>query len=212
MSVTLLKMSGSILKYLKRPAGDVQTSETAKKSKGLGKAVTKEKYEKEVRRRKFLPQWLDKFPWLQYNNDTMTCKVCTKFPDLADSGSSFLSGCTSFHSATLQSHELSQRHKRCQQKYLIKESKAEGPMDYAIKNVNKEQLNVLEKLFNTAYFIYKNELPFTMFPKQISLLVKIGINKIGGDRFKSDNACRRCIIYFKKYLFITDLFKIVTSW
>ena len=44
-----------------------------------------------------------------------------------------------------------------------------GPMDVAIRRINEEQKTKLTACFNTAYFIAKEEMPFTMYPNILDL-------------------------------------------
>ena len=44
-----------------------------------------------------------------------------------------------------------------------------GPMDIAVRRLNEDQIKQLTVCFNTAYFTAKEELPFTLYPKLLSL-------------------------------------------
>ena len=44
-----------------------------------------------------------------------------------------------------------------------------GPMNVAIRRLSDEQKKQLRVCFHTAYFVVKEELPFTMYPSLLSL-------------------------------------------
>ena len=74
----------------KRPlSSDEDTQEKRKKQKTSYEGV---------RERKFLPQWSEAFPWVEYDDATgiMFCKVCRSYPSKADKGRSFLLFSVSF--------------------------------------------------------------------------------------------------------------------
>ena len=70
---------------------------------------------------------------------------------------------------------------------------AAGPMDEAILGVQRKHLEVLKKLFNTAYFIIKKEDSFTSFPSLLQLQKKNGSDLRQLDSYCSDQACRRFV-------------------
>ena len=62
---------------------------------GLKKLVSNPE---DIREGKFLPQWSEAFPWVEYDDATsvMFCKVCHSYPSKADKGGSFLLFSVSF--------------------------------------------------------------------------------------------------------------------
>ena len=68
-------------------------------------------------------------------------------------------------------------------------------MDVAIRRLNDDQAEQLQVCFNTAYFVAKEELPFTMYPSLLLLQQKNGV--LIPNRYGTDQACRR----FMKYIF-----------
>ncbi|KAJ8014476.1 hypothetical protein DPEC_G00040630 [Dallia pectoralis] len=96
----------------------------------------------------------------------MLCGVCREQPTLADNSSSLVKGTSAFRHDTLLSHGISKRHQHC-----------------AVAENAK------------AYYIAKQEQPFTQFPELYGL-----INRTGGtlpESYNSDKACARfiCNIY-----------------
>jgi hypothetical protein len=66
-------------------------------------------------------------------------------------------------------------------------------MDAAIRRMNHDQAEQLLVCFNTAYFVAKEELPFTMYPSLLSLQQKNGV--IIPNSYRCDQACRRFMEY-----------------
>ena len=71
-----------------------------------------------------------------------------------------------------------------------------GAMDLAVRRLNEDQLQKLAICFNTAYWIAKNELPFTLYPSVLELQTANGVDL--AESYKSDNACRRFMPFIYK--------------
>ena len=73
------------------------------------------KYDEVKRNRSFQDKWSEEFPWVTYEKDQMLiCTLCMKFPNLSGGmACSFVSGSTSFHKATLKSHDQAVKHLSC---------------------------------------------------------------------------------------------------
>ena len=71
----------------------------------------------------------------------------------------------------------------------------DGPLDRAIVQVQRQHLDILRKLFNTVYFVVKEEMPFTSFPQLIKLQKKNGSDLVRLESYATDQACRRFIPY-----------------
>ena len=64
-------------------------------------------------------------------------------------------------------------------------------MDVAIEKMDEKNIAILKELFNTVYYILKEEKPFSDLPGLLTLQIK---NKSALSRllsYKSDQACRR---------------------
>ena len=72
-------------------------------------------YDRSKRERKYNVSWPREFPWLvtEGEQNVMFCKICRNYKSLAGLNSSFVCGTTSFHKATLQSHDTSLKHRQC---------------------------------------------------------------------------------------------------
>ena len=133
-------------------------------------------------------------------DEGMLCTVCIAHPTHADRTSSLVKGCASYRREILTSHHSSLSHRRCMavNQRVRQEQDAEpvqGPMDHQLRNMNAREVDTMVRLFNTAYFIVKEEAPFITYPKLVSLQLRNGA-KMGG-QYQNDNACRR----FTKYLY-----------
>ena len=62
-------------------------------------------------------------------------------------------------------------------------------MDDQLHDLNAKEIETLVRLLNTAYFVVKEESPFTIFPQLVSLQQKNGAKM--GKKYQTDNACRR---------------------
>lgn len=49
-----------------------------------------------------------------------------------------------------------------------------GPMDIAVEALNQTHISILTHMFNTAYFVLKEELPFMKFASLLKLQKKNG--------------------------------------
>ena len=59
----------------------------------------------------------------------------------------------------------------------------------SVLNMEKDLLECVEKLYNTAYLIVKKELPFTLFSETLGLLTKVGCST--GNTYHNDKACQQ---------------------
>jgi hypothetical protein len=199
---------------------------TSKKIKG--RAETKEKYEKEKRKRDFYPKWKDDHTWLDYSSEEnlMYCIPCRKY----EKEGRFVTGTNNFRVDAIKQHESSKCHICSQRKYDVECMKEKsgtvvcsytgevnttateclandpdvlqppivGALDIAVQRLNENQKEKISHAFNTAYFIAKNELPFTLYPKILELQAKNGVELPSS--YQTDMACRR----FMKYIY-TDI-------
>ena len=126
-------------------------------------------------------KWKDEFPWLTIREEdqAMMCSVCCNAPDVAGK-SQFLTGCTSTKKETMQKHAASNGHLRAQAAVLAKQkpvretviaqSLTKGRKDQE----EKDRREVAVKM-TTAYFLAKEELPFSKFQGLINLQKKNGL-------------------------------------
>ena len=142
-------------------------------------------------KRKFLPHWKEEFPWVVYHEDQnkMTCEICCSIPELAGK-SDFLTGCCTFKKETLQKH--SGPHLRARDGLLAKQKPLkEVPIAQSLqrgkKAVEEQNRKEMTVKINTAYFIAKEELPFSKFGPILSLQKKNGLDI--NLTYANDNSC-----------------------
>ncbi len=58
--------------------------------------------------RDFNNSWLQKWPWLKYEDGKMTCKICVE----GRKENTMSQGCTNFRASTLERHVVSADHRR----------------------------------------------------------------------------------------------------
>ena len=95
--------------------------------------------------RKYQSSWERDFPWLGYDKEknTMKCRLCRSFPEIADKTSSLYIGTSGFRRTTIQAHAKSKSHFKCFEANSAKENPAAAPMGIALRNMNAQ---VKEKL------------------------------------------------------------------
>lgn len=133
-------------------------------------------------KRKFNPTWKKEFPWLSFDVDKnlMICDLCCAHPSVAGK-TDFLKGCSTFKKETIRKHAKSNGHKRARDKSLSEEkSPAESQIIQSFSKINKEmqfqERKEMVAKINTAYFVAKEEIPFSKFEGLISLQRKNGVN------------------------------------
>ena len=102
----------------------------------------------------------------------MHCKVCRDFPNIAEKNSSFFSGSKSFHVSNIKNHNQSRRHAMCVEAQTAREAPTPTAIRLGLRNLNAITEEKLVKLFNTTYYIAKNERPFSDFNQLCMLQVK----------------------------------------
>ena len=157
-------------------------------------------------KRKFLPHWKEEFPWVVFheNLNNMTCEICCSVPELAGK-SDFLTGSCTFKKETLQKHGVSGPHLRARDGLLAKQKPLkEAPIAQSLQKgkeaVEEQNRNEMAVKINTAYFIAKEELPFSKFGPILSLQKKNGLNI--NLTYANDNSCATLVSLVS--LVITD--------
>lgn len=196
--------------------------EEQKQSKGS--AETKQKYEKNKRKRPFVQDWLSQFNWLRYDqdDDKMFCEPCRKYAPsslpASTLSSSFIDGTNLYRVESIKSHAKSSYHIKFELKFHIETSKETfktvftgykgdvcmeegtrtacddpmvvGAMDQVLRKMDKNEKEQLKVCINTAYWVTKQEMPFTVYPELLKLQEKNGVQLPSS--YKSDMACSRC--------------------
>lgn len=131
---------------------------------------------------KICHKWKDEFPWLIVREEDQAglCSVCCDAPHVAGK-TQFLTGCTSTKKETMQKHAASNGHLRAQTAVLAKQKPVrETAIAQSLAKGKKEQeerdqREVAVKI-TTAYFLAKEEIPFSKFQGLIDLQKKNGLD------------------------------------
>lgn len=152
-------------------------------------------YEKK-RSRNFVRAWDEKYPGIYEEDGKLYCKPCCTYREISDPQSTMVLGNTSYRVGGLDKHWISKPHNLAAKKLNeVERARAgqmvQGPMDDAIRALNEANRAVILKLFNTVYFILKNEEPFSALPRLLTLQAKNGSDLQRLTSYRSDQACRR---------------------
>lgn len=156
-------------------------------------ATGKKDYENKKRKRQFVPSWSKEFTWLDLNKDknVMVCRFCNEFSQHADKESPFYLGTSTFRKSSIKTHAKSKAHAKCELAKRAKENPRSTPMAQTVAKMNKDNFEVLKKLFRTAYYVAKEEIALAKFPSLCKLQIGNGINM--NNTYLNDHACRNFI-------------------
>ena len=129
---------------------------------------------KSKRDRKYQTSWERDFPWLVHDEEknTMKCKICCSFPEIADKSGSLFIGNGAFRRTTIQAHAKSKTHFKCFEANSAQENPGAASMRTVLRNMNAQVNEKLQKLFNSACFTGKENLAFAKFPQLCKLQMK----------------------------------------
>ena len=178
----------------KRKANDEPTDPETPRNKDL-------KYDREKRMRTFQNSWIDKFPWVVFdeNAQEMYCKYCRKFPHLSDRKDALARGTKNVRIDGLKLHNKHQEHLLCV-KHWFKElddpraaagpsqAFADTPIGQSLLKLDESQRKRLESLFNTAYGVVKAGKPFSDYELICEIQVKNGLDL--GENYRNINGCK----------------------
>lgn len=169
------------------PHTEIQPPNTATK-----KSISEKnkEYDKK-RKRTFIDEWKQEFPWVFLEDNLMYCTPCTKFPNLTDKTSSFYVGCSNYRKGALQSHETNRKHTRCCDALAASENPEDAPMDRLLRAIPADAQPRLEKLFRSAYFVAFHNKPFSDFGIMGELQNLNGANL--GSTYLNDHKCKEFI-------------------
>ncbi|XP_006823478.1 E3 SUMO-protein ligase KIAA1586-like [Saccoglossus kowalevskii] len=199
----------SIVRYFTKPSAPESPS-SANNKRRLDQTVDKvdkrsknQRYDDSKCQRKFLPKWIDQWPWLQHRQDKIFCQVCLKYPSIAKpSGkrNAFFDGCDIFRVESIRSHESSRPHLECFA-YFCRDDVTQvigspnelsspninaTPIGLAMRKLNDDQLRRYSNLFSTVFMLAKYGKPMSDMPMQCALLRKVGAEI--GDNYQNDKS------------------------
>ena len=197
MNAHVFKMAGKITRFFSSKS-DKETQRDKEPSDNLQPPAKKvcsnltasKKYDSTSRVRKFLPKWEKDFPWIQFAGGKMYCKYCLEVNEHADKNSSFYKGSDNFRIGVIRAHNKSKQHLRCADVYRSKRN-PQNPIEQGLRNMESAVQGKLMKLFNTAYFVAKEEMPFSSFKSLCELQIKNDVEL--GNTYFNDHACKNFI-------------------
>ena len=98
---------------------------------------SQQEYESKRRKRSLQEAWFDEFPWAEKDDQKLFCKVCRKYPNLADTKSSLYIGISSnFRKETLKFHDKSFKHRKCVDHQKVIETPSTSSFAKSVKKVD----------------------------------------------------------------------------
>lgn len=172
----------------------VGTKRLAANEQGDGVEVQKRPRTASTHTRKYNPNWQKEFSWLKFDaeQNKMYCSFCKEAGTEIAGQTDFVTGCTSFKKETLSIHGTSNRHRRARDHVIGKQKPAfEGPLSKVFQKIHsqndKDARAEMAIKMNTAYFIAKEELPFTKYAGLIQLQKKNDLDV--GVTYANDMKC-----------------------
>ena len=133
-----------VKKAEKRKANDEPTDPETTRNKDL-------KYDGEKRTRIFQNSWIDKFPWVVFDENAQEM-YCKTFPHLSDRKDALTRGTKNLRNDGLKLHDKHQEHLLCVKhwfKELDPQAFADTPIGQSLLKLDESQRKRLESLFNT---------------------------------------------------------------
>ncbi|GFT95914.1 zinc finger protein [Nephila pilipes] len=124
-------------------------------------------------KRKFLKNWETIYPFIEYDREKniMFCKVCKQFSNSKQKSIRFVSGTSNFRASSIQYHEKSVLHAKCQKQAI------------AMLNGNSNSWEILDsdrrklmQVLKLVYFMIQTRSPYTYFPHLCETQKKEGID------------------------------------
>lgn len=152
-------------------------------------------------KRKFREEWCKELSWLTFDKTTgvAQCKSCVLFPNSSDQSSKVVTGFTGpFKLETFKKHDKSLQHRNCVAACNTALFPETTPLAVCVKKMDSNMFENLKKLFNIAYYIAKNNKPFTDFPGLIELSEKLGVEL--REEYGNRTSCKEFISQIAKVL------------
>ena len=113
------------------------------------------------------------YDWVEFEENTLFCKLCRQYAELSDKGSSLVTGVTKqFKKETLKFHNKSVKHQLCVNKQKFQNKPSETPLAKSFRKANELNMPQYDALFNTAYFVSTENESFLKYPELLNLLEK----------------------------------------
>ena len=179
------KQQGTLFSFMKpkattAPAEEPKGSKRKTSNAGLDNKpdVKKSPSASAALKKKIVLKWKDEFPWLtiRKEDDGVICSVCIQVPKEAGN-MQFITGCKSEKKKTFQIHAKSNGHLRTRTALLSQQKPVRKTMlvqsfSKATKDLDERDRKEVAVKMTTAYFVAKEEPPFSKFNPLISLQKK----------------------------------------
>ena len=115
-----------------------------------------------TKRRRFNDAWSEGRMWLKYDGDSdaMYCEWCRRF-DRNEHRNQFVKGCTSMKLESVKKHEGSRQHKDSEAAQRARSRPDLAPIELALQTMERQELEQMKRLFNTAFYLVVAERPFS---------------------------------------------------
>ena len=129
-----------------------------------------------------------------YEEETnkMHCSTCRKYPELADKSSPMYIGCGNgvrrFRRETLTAHLTSLCHVVCPTRLLNGQKPEDRPLEKMFSRISQESQARLEKLFNTAHYIMKENISLQKYASICELQEENQVDL--GPNYRNPMACK----------------------
>ena len=112
--------------------------------------------------------------WIRYDRgeNMMCCNVCLEYESIADKISSLFIGCSNRKVAPLKSYHNTTKHEKCVKAKLASLFPKQQHLPLLLTKLSKEKKEKLLPLFNTAFFMVKENKGFRKFPGLMRLQEK----------------------------------------
>ena len=140
------------------------------------------------KRMRFNSDWAEGRVWLQHDQDNMMfCAWCRRF-DRNEHRNQFAKECASMKLESAKKHEQSRQHRDSDAAQRASTRSEHAPMELTIQNMERDKVEQMKCLFNTAFYLVVAGRPFRDFP---ALLQLQGLNGLQvGRAYNSPNQAR----------------------
>ncbi|KAJ8039812.1 46 kDa FK506-binding nuclear protein [Holothuria leucospilota] len=138
------------------------SSSSVQKNKSHTCKDGKPKKAKQKVQKKTLEEWLQSFPWSQFDKDSdkVFCGICRKFPKIADKKKTkFVEGCIPFKRETLVVHDKSRCHTLCLKQL---QAKKETPVVFGWCSPTDEESDVKQSNLTSTPAVERTEMVTTV--------------------------------------------------
>jgi len=174
------------------------------RSKNRGVTIrTVEKWKRDFDKTLQTALWLDYEKMDREYVSALKCKVCIRFSDKIQSArnfnAAFINGSKNLRSSAVKDHGKADMHQtamRLYNKYQSESVTDYSPLARALYNLDGSTKRTLEKKFDLAYFICKENIAFTKMAPLCELQAKHGVQL--GTGYKNNQACSTFVEYIAK--------------